>query len=400
MAIVSDIFTAFRSLFSMIPYSRKLAKRAIAFIDFIFPKNNQLIAMSSNAGLKALGGPRAIFESIKKKHPEYTAVYLLKNPKDEWQTELYSAEGILAFLMAKFAFVSHGIADFGFMRSSRRKIVISTWHGTPLKLIGFRSNRMLNKRELQRKKEGLGYIDYWLVSSKQEAALFSYAFGFNARDFLLVGHPRNDQLLQRNSTKKELRKYLKWISDDTRVVLYAPTFRTTENLEGPDMKKTEIFPFDDLNIDKMQKELELTNTVILLRTHPYEEDVEFWFGKRIIDFRSSVCPDIYEVLADIDIVVTDYSSIAYDFMLLDRPVVYLPYDLKEYRNEFDFIVDDYDFWTPGAKPDTMKEFLFQVTKNQDPCGVRRRRICSVLHRYQTRDTTSRILSWMKNHSRN
>ncbi len=65
--------------------------------------------------------------------------------------------------------------------------------------------------------------------------------------------------------------------------------------------------------------------------------------------------DLYEILPDVDVLITDYSSIYFDFLLLDRPIVFINNDIKEYINARGLLLNPYDFWTPGFKVDTQRD---------------------------------------------
>ena len=67
--------------------------------------------------------------------------------------------------------------------------------------------------------------------------------------------------------------------------------------------------------------------------------------------------DINEILPAVDLLITDYSGIYLDFLLCDNPVMFIPYDLKQYQTELRGLLFDYDLFTPGSKIDTLKNFI-------------------------------------------
>jgi len=97
-------------------------------------------------------------------------------------------------------------------------------------------------------------------------------------------------------------------------------------------------------------------------------------------------PEIMDYLNNFDLLITDYSSIYFDYLLLDRPIIFLPYDIDAYSGENGFTVP-YDEFTPGCKPSTMTAFfhaiLVSLDKNTDPYKDERKRVnaaCNVSQR--------------------
>jgi CDP-glycerol glycerophosphotransferase len=133
------------------------------------------------------------------------------------------------------------------------------------------------------------------------------------------------------------------------MILYAPTYRVR--------RRTKWFPFPDMDFEHLNKWLEEQNVVLALRTHPNEKpsfrDV-LRLSPRCVLAGSDIEPDVTRLLAHCAGVVTDYSSIYLEGLLLDLPVVYLPYDLQEYERGQPV---PYDTVTPGPKPETFQAFL-------------------------------------------
>ena len=91
--------------------------------------------------------------------------------------------------------------------------------------------------------------------------------------------------------------------------------------------------------------------------------------------------DIYPLLRDVDVLVTDYSSIYFDFLLLDRPVVFFCYDLDSYTRDDRALLFDYQTMTPGPKARTMAELvsaLHQVAAGDDPWRAERALVASLV----------------------
>ena len=106
---------------------------------------------------------------------------------------------------------------------------------------------------------------------------------------------------------------------------------------------------------------------MLIRTHAFEKEVQSkYVSPHVRFFNENLEEDITHILPGIDLLMTDYSSIYLDYLLLDRPMLFLPYDLADYEKKHGFYMP-YDTCTPGPKPETMRacmeEILAALTKD-------------------------------------
>jgi len=111
--------------------------------------------------------------------------------------------------------------------------------------------------------------------------------------------------------------------------------------------------------------------------------------------------DIQHMLLDCDILLTDYSSVYFDFLLLDRPIIYLPYDFEEYKNARGFLYDDFDNITCGDKVFTQKEFIESIKNNiENPAKDHKLRaaVTQRFHQYNDGQARERLFNFIKNHS--
>ena len=211
-----------------------------------------------------------------------------------------------------------------FYRKGDRQLHLQTWHGTPLKRIGedrgpgdlntWRHRRMLAAQSSR--------WDAMLSPSEYCSEIFRSAFGFDG-EMLEVGSPRNDVLLsgQQDAVRKRVRDQLGLVDSD-RVVLYAPTWR--EYL-GRRVGKP-------LYLDAERVTEALPGAVVLVRGHynATREAEVFAEHPRIHDVTRY--PDIAPLYLAADALVTDYSSVMFDFALTDKPILLLLPDLEQYRD--------------------------------------------------------------------
>jgi len=154
-------------------------------------------------------------------------------------------------------------------------------------------------------------------------------------ELLPLGLPRNDQLFS-EAYKKESRTYYddKYDLGGKRIVLYAPTFRNySEEIK---------LPFSASDFERLNEFFKLNNWVMIYRPHYIENIVprEYLEDKEnILILDSTKEEDSQKLLAATDVLMTDYSSIYVDFLILDRPICFLPFDLELYEREKGLVID-------------------------------------------------------------
>lgn len=375
---------------SLLRYLEIPFKRLLAAIDFLYPKNDKLMIFGSFNGTYVSGCPKALYEYVRDSHPEYNPVYYSPFKNDNrWQMLSEMVRFFPTFFSARYIVSSHPPTDFiPYTWWSNRKIFINTFHGTPLKGIVF-ADSLETDENLRRIPKLNDKTSYYLVSSKLEATLISYCFLLNPRKFCSLGHPRNDVLLK-NDHVPILRSLVDGDVTYDKVVLYCPTFR-----HG---KSVELFPFQDFDKERLNQFLRDNKMLLLMRTHAFSLDDEKLSGNtNLIHFGYDTCEDIYEILPEIDCIITDYSSIFIDYLLVDKPMIFVPYDLEEFKETRGLVFDDYDFWTPGYKVASFADFLqamSEVVIGADPFQESRRKICSLFHYNQTANSCEHIFNYI------
>jgi CDP-glycerol glycerophosphotransferase len=260
--------------------------------------------------------------------------------------ETKAISGKLFALYAAVWFTSSLTIPVGGFFMKYKRLVINLGHGTPLKRFGLWSCKasLLQKIYYCLSRTN---VSYTIASSSVFAECVSKIFGLPSERVLIAGQPRNDQLF----IKSDLDMSRFGNGMDTKNVLYAPTFRSSEELR--------LFPFPDFSYQALGNFLGQNNINIFLRLHPNFDDR---INKKMLDisnihlFSSREYPEIMDYLNNFDLLITDYSSIYFDYLLLDRPIVFLPYDYDSYNQETGFTVP-YDEFTPGYKPSTLKDFM-------------------------------------------
>src|SRR5699024_4173809 len=231
---------------------------------------------------------------------------------------------------------------FGFLAMASFKSnvkCIQLWHAAgAIKQFGLKdpSNDGRSPRAIQRFQQVYDRFDHVVVGSEKMAAIFRESFGLGDDRMLRTGIPRTDFYFEEASeaiASRELEQTFPSIGEK-KVILYAPSFR------DEDLDCAEIM----LDVNRLYEEF-AREYVLLLQLNPA---IKGKFLNQYPEFVIDVSdyPDIHLLLVVTDVLVTDYSSIPFEFSLLDRPMVFFAYDLEEYEDARGFW-EDYESLVPG-----------------------------------------------------
>jgi CDP-glycerol glycerophosphotransferase len=230
------------------------------------------------------------------------------------------------------------------------QVFLQTWHGTPLKQLGFdvpatRGNARRFAREWERQVANWQYV---LSPNAFTTPILRRAYTIEG-EILETGYPRNDVLAGpgREAATAELRRRL-GIPEGKRVVLYAPTYRDDSRDRDGRFRLDRAFDAERL------RGVLGDDDVVLFRKHRYVVDpvpvTPDGFVRDVSDFG-----DGNELLLAADVLITDYSSMAFDFANTGRPMLFYTYDLAEYRDEIRGFYFDFETRAPGPLLQTMDE---------------------------------------------
>lgn len=238
-----------------------------------------------------------------------------------------------------------------FLQKNKYRVIYNLWHGVPLKKIGLLENKLSNTYKKIYKSLYSEKYTKVLCTSTKIADVYMQSFGINYDRLLFCGQPRNAEI--HTESKLNLRGILNIDDKISKLILYAPTFR--ENMQ------TKLFPFPNFNIYLLNNELQKIKATVLISMHQSEANVQLEELSNIKFLKLPSGTDTAEILNQFDLLITDYSSIFIDFLILEKPIVFLPYDYKEYTKlrGFNF---DYNSVTPGPKPSTIDNFIFEIKK--------------------------------------
>lgn len=281
------------------------------------------------------------------------------------------------------------------------KINIQLWHGFPLKGLSYMSKYSMQNTEYVHNE--WRKIDKVFSYSTLYNTLMGACYGIDCEKFYLSGMPRNDFLFQSNG-KEKLEKILKRKIKE-KIIFYMPTFRESLFGEINGSKLGYIFNFSDYKPKEFNKFLIENNLIFIVKMHPvdysnFKDKVIANLSNIVfIDDNDFLSYDLYEILNSIDILITDYSSIYFDFLLLNKPIVFIDKDRKEYFDNRGILLEPYDFWTPGPKVENMKclqDEMLNCIKMHNYYKDERNTICNLVHKYRDGNSTKRILNEINN----
>lgn len=326
---------------------------------------------------------RYLFEYVKENLPEITPLFVINDPElrnslsskygKQHFIETESIQGIRQALSAGVWFTSAGLPAYG-TGLHKKRLIINLWHGVPLKKIALLDPNLKKAARIYFKKIFSENYTCILTTSHELIPLMARSFAVSEDKIKVWGQPRNDGLFQKNDCREILGQLFPDLPEYTKTVLYAPTFR--------DYGQIQLFPFKDFDQEQLEAFLEEKNMLLFIRTHVAEQgSAAPYLGKRIRFLGNEQAEDVTGILNIFDCLITDYSSIYIDYLLTDKPMVFLPYDRQQYLDGRGMNFD-YDDVTPGPKPETFNDFLDALSPKEDFWKSERTRVNRLFNEIQ------------------
>lgn len=330
--------------------------------------DENMVFFSSFNGKYYTDSPKSIYLYMKS-NPEfknYKFVWAFSEPENhkdlECKNTIIVKQGSKSYekylSMAKYWVTNHRVYDYIYPKKSQ--IYVQCWHGTPLKRLGFdlqKTDNALNTlKEMQHKYLiEAKKLNYMVSPSKFTSEKLRSAFNLKKvhkeNNIIEQGYPRNDFLY--NHTEEDVKRIKQRLGIDginKKIILYAPTWRDNQHQAGVGYTyKTEV------DFDKLQKELQ-NEYIILFRAHYFvSNSFDFEKYKGFI-YNVSDLDDVNETYVVSDILITDYSSVFFDYANLKRPMLFYMYDFEEYKDEMRGFYIDLDE-LPGEITKTEDELI-------------------------------------------
>lgn len=348
------------------PWILKMYKLGVG----LFPTNKKIIMFESNLGRNYTGNPRAIYEEMINQglDKEYRCYYILEKPK----TQIPGAGKTVKRNRLKYfyLFMRAGIwvCDTRLPKYIIKKpdcTYIQTWHGTPLKKLALDMDtvHMAGEKGIDNYRNNFiantSTWDYLISQNNFSSEIFRRAFAFD-KEMLEIGYPRNDVLFAKNNEQDitDLKNQL-GIPLDKKVILYAPTWRDNEFYGKGHYKFNRAMDFD-LMQEKLSDEY-----VMIVKYHYLVMDKINWKPYKGFIINCNLSYDISALYLVADMMITDYSSVMFDYSLLKRPMLFFCYDLEEYRDTLRGFYFDFLEEAPGPVTLTTEELVDSIV-NYDP----------------------------------
>lgn len=362
---VSDVDkdTIFDTLWKRVQHSKKYKKivRGI-YRKFLvkLPIKNNYIVYESFLGRNMSDSPKYIYEYLNSKYEnKFKHIWVFNQkrddlPKDIKQVKRFSFEHLYYIAISKF-WINNMRQPTWFIRRDNQ-LFLATWHGTPLKKLVFDIEEIhsANKNYKQEFYEQSRVWDYLISANKYSTEIFRRAFKFD-NEILELGYPRNDLLYSDN--KEEIAINIKkalGIPIDKKIVLYAPTWRDDEVLK-PGKYKFKL----ELDLQRLRKELG-DEYFFIIRTHYFIANHIDITGMEDFVYNASKYDDITELYLLSDVLITDYSSVFFDYANLKRPTLFFTYDLEKYRDVLRGFYLDLEKEGPGPIVMTNDEIINEL----------------------------------------
>ncbi len=349
-----------------------------------------LLVFGSTNGQAFAGNSKVLFEYLSK-NSKYYCVWITASEKvfNDLKKQKYQvilnknlAQTIKILKAAKYIFITHGFGDIFFIDFSPETQLIHLGHGVSFKKGGHDlkevfmpfTEKMMNKKLVEN-------MNLLIDSSEETKRHKMTRFGIPSDRVIVTGYPRNDVLANHSKElENEIRSSLN-IEKKKDVILYAPTFRDYDYQ----------VPFNDNFLQSLDKFLTKANKMLIYKPHPFTEDIDLSGYKNIISMKRNV--DINDLLIIANVLITDYSSVFYDYLLTMRPMIFFADDLDRYTEVRDFYYDFKSF-VPGPFVTTGKELIekLKTIDEWNPKFEKRRLILrDKFNKYTDGKSTERIV---------
>ncbi|MFB4305998.1 CDP-glycerol glycerophosphotransferase family protein [Actinomadura sp. GTD37] len=343
------------------------------------------VLFSCFSGRQYSDSPKAIHQEILRRGLDLEQLWVVNDAQVELPdtlepVRLNGKEWNEALATSRYIVTNHRLGD-AFQRHPDQ-VVLQTWHGTPLKKIGKDIKEVHfayapgMKKALQSKSTG-PVVPEWshlLSPNPFSTEIFRRAFAFKG-EMLEVGYPRNDLMHspEAATVARQVKARL-GIPEGKRVVLYAPTWRDDQYYSRGRYKF-------DMRLDLERARAALGDDhVLLVRLHTNVVDGvaedEHGFVRDV-----SLYPDITELYLISDMMISDYSSVMFDYANTGRPMLFFTYDLADYRDRLRGFYFDFEAESPGPLVETSDDLIDAIRDVESATAAHKERYDAFVDRF-------------------
>lgn len=302
------------------------------------PIKENTILYESFLGRNYSDSPKAIFNYLLEKDKDkWEHIWILNDKKLVENEQEFKNENVKIIKRFGWQYFYYITVSKYFILNMRQpkwlykkaeQTILSTWHGTPLKRLVFDMENVTSANKNYKKdfyNQSRNW-DYLIAANKYSEEVFESAFMYPKENILTYGYPRNDVLHNHTNDDKQLIKEKLNLPTSKKVILYAPTWRDDEFHSAGNYK----FKLQ-MDLERMRREFG-EEYVIALRMHYFISDNIDLTGFEDFAYDFSKYNDINDLYISSDILITDYSSVFFDFANLKKPILFFTYDIEKYQS--------------------------------------------------------------------
>ena len=348
------------------PSSKKVTKKVKERNNFVFkslyklfhllPIKKDRITFASDSRIEMDGNFGFVYENMLKQGLNYDYKFMLKSSITEKKTLKETIQLAYWFATSKKIILDDFYPIIYPLKIREEADLIQVWHAVgAFKTFGYSrvgrpggpSIKSLNHRNYTKA----------VVSSKNIVRHYAEGFGIDETAVSPIGVPRTDIFFDetyKSNKREELYNQYPFLKDK-KVILFAPTFRGNG-------QSSAHYPYDVLNLDKLYNELK-DDYVFIFKVHPFIKNkitIPYHYVDFFYDF--SEYREVNDLLFITDILITDYSSVCFEFALLRKPMIFFSYDVEEYIQKRDFYFD-YQSFIPGVLAKSTDDIVNSITNN-------------------------------------
>jgi len=349
---------------------------------------------------------RALFEYVNQYHYEIVSIWLTRDPmisehlfKKGYRCYITnSIRGIVFSLVAKNVIISCGKSDVNrfFINGAR---IFQLWHGAPMKKIGLDENINTKKRKSYNRELDNPFfwkflpkyifkmldeyrVNFLISTSKAFSNHLQSAFELSPSQILLTGYPRNDVLLNQNQGIH----FSKYKVDVDFLIMYLPTFRSGQGIDN-------LLNEYGFSKERIEELLEKINGRLIIKAHFASESSLVDLNGRIIKLDNNPLLDLNHILKNADILITDYSGCYFDYLLLNKPIIFTPFDYEDYISNDRQLYFEYDEIIGGPKTrnwiDVESEIL-EIVNGNDLYKEKRSQMNAKFNEFKDSNSSKRL----------
>lgn len=365
---------------------RKLIRKFTYMYKYIFYSitkmktkvDDKTVIFAAYGGKAYACSPKAIYEYMVKedKYKDYKYIWAFKDYEKYKFLENNNNTTVVKYNSKKFnqylAQAKYWVFNFKIpdhIYPKKEQVFLQCWHGTPLKRLGYdllHFDNALNTVKGMRKRYKIESSKFSYFVSPSKTATEKFVSAWNLKEFgkediiIEEGYPRNDFLYNYTEDDvKAVKEKLGIQNCDKKIILYAPTYRGNQHEAGVGYVYKE-----EVDFERLQRELQ-DRFIILFRPHYFVANAFDFEKYKGFVYNVADVDDVNELYIISDMLITDYSSVFFDYANLKRPIIFHMYDLEHYRDESNGFYFDVEKVLPGKITKNDQDLIREINRLDD-----------------------------------